>query len=338
MTRLRRFEDYFILLPYAVDVPFDRRPFVNWALVITVVAAFLFQIPALTGQYGAEEKLVPYMLDGWDVPGLFTHMWLHADPIHLGGNMLFLWVFGNAVCAKIGNLKFLPIYLLLGLFAATAHNLFTGGTAVGASGAINGIVGMYLIFFWQNDMDCVFCGMLMLRPVHRTFSVPSYVMILLWLVFDIWGAVAGGGRVAYFAHLGGFIAGALLAILLLKLRWVTMYADEQSLIERFEQWRQDRLEVKLVRIARDEIDKAHEGDPNWRAELDEPIPEQSTEPEIPMAKPVEADPQNKPAILHFACPCGKKIQAPLQHAGKTGRCPQCKQSVTIPIPTAEELT
>lgn len=332
---------FFILLPYAVDVPFDRRPVVNWVLVISVIAAFLFQIPAMTGsQYGAEEKLEPFILDGWNLQGLFGHMWLHANPIHLGGNMLFLWIFGNAVCAKIGNLKFLPIYLLLGLFAATAHNLFTGGPAVGASGAINGIVGMFLIFFWQNDMDCVFCGMFMLRPVHRTFSVPSYVMILLWLVFDIWGALIGGGQVAYFAHLGGFVAGALLAILLVKLRWVTMYADEQSLVELYEQWRQDRQDARLIQAARDAIDKAHENDPNWRRlkDLEESAAEQPPEPEIPTAVPVQAPSSDKPAMLHFACPCGKKIQAPIQHAGKTGRCPQCRQAITIPIPTAEELT
>lgn len=319
---------FFILLPYAVDVPFDRRPFVNWALVISVMAAFLFQIPAMTGVESSIEAIKPFVLDGWDVQGLFGHMWLHADPIHLGGNMLFLWIFGNAVCAKVGNFKFLPLYLLLGLIAAAAHLLLNGEPAVGASGAINGVVGMFLIFFWQNEMDMVFLGMFMLQPVHRTFSIPSYWMIVLWLLFDIWGATVGGGQVAYFAHLGGFFAGMVFAILLIKLKLVTMYRDEQSLVGYFEQWRQDQQDKKLVRIARNAIDQAQAqgvavNDGNGR---DEPAE---------IASPVAAPKQ--PAILRFACPCGRQIKVPIQQAGKTGRCPQCRQKIVVPIPTAEEL-
>ena len=329
---------FFILVPYAVDVPFDRRPVVNWVLVITIVAAFLFQIPALTGQYGAEEKLAPYVLDGWHLPGLVSHLWLHANPIHLAGNMLFLWIFGNAVCAKVGNLKYLPIYLLFGLAAATAHLLCCVEPAVGASGAINGIVGMFLVFFWQNEMDCMFCGIILIRPVYRTFSVPSYVMIILWLMFDIWGAVVGGGQVAYAAHLGGFFAGALLAIVLIKLGWVRMYADEQSLVDLFDQWRQDRQDAKLMQAARNAVDRSAENEPDWESVANhQPAADQAAgDDDVPVAIPVDRPVQRKPVVLHFICACGQKIQAPIHHAGRTGCCPQCHQRITIPIPTAEE--
>ncbi len=303
------------LVPYAVDVPFDRRPVMNWILVISVVAAFGLQISAT---YGAQdmEAVDAFVLDGWRWQGLIGHMWLHADPIHLGGNMLFLWIFGNAVCAKVGNLKYLPIYLGAGLCAAMAHLLLNGEPAVGASGAINGIVGMFLVFFWQNEMDCLFFVMVFLRPVYKTFSVSSYWIILLFLVFDIAGAILGGGRVAYFAHLGGFVGGALFAVLLLKLRWVTMYRDEQSLVGLFEDWKQDREDMKLERMARAGIEKADQ------AEYSEQ--DSSPEPNGPL-------PQTAPAsYVKFTCPCGKEYRAPIGHAGKKGRCSQCQQLLIIP--------
>ena len=83
-------------------------------------------------------------------------MWLHVGLIHLVGSIIFLWLFGNAVCSKIGNIFYLPIYVGLGLIAAASHNIFSNGTVIGASDAINDIVGMYLVFFPENAMDCFF--------------------------------------------------------------------------------------------------------------------------------------------------------------------------------------
>ena len=84
--------------------------------------------------------------------------------------------------------------------------MFTGGNAIGASGAINGIVGMYLVFFPINEITCYFVFLLLPRLI-KEFSLSSIWMILFWLAFDIWGAMRGGGQVAYFAHLGGFAGG-----------------------------------------------------------------------------------------------------------------------------------
>lgn len=299
----------FLLIPYAVDVPFDQKPLVNWLLVISVVVAFGFQYAAV--DQGNEAAVETYVLDGWGWQGLIGHMWLHADPIHLGGNMLFLWVFGNAVCSKVGNLKYLPIFLAAGLGAAVAHLLLNGEPMIGASGAINGIVGMFLVFFWQNEIDCLFFIMFFLRPIVKTFSISSYWMIVLWLIFDIFGAVAGGGRVAYFAHLGGFFAGAVLAVLLLKLKLVTMYRDEQSLVGLIEQWRLERQDSKLEKMAQAELEKAEQS------------PACPVQPELP---------QTATAAIRFACPCGKQFRAPIQHAGRQGRCPICQTLLIIPKP------
>jgi len=290
------------IIPYAVDVPFDRRPFMNWLLVGSIVLVYGMQM--LLDANGEGELIYPYILDGWGVRGLFGHMWLHGGVFHLAGNMLFLWLFGNAVCAKIDNLKYIPVYLLLGFFAAATHLIFSGGRALGASGAINGIVGMFLIFFWENEVDCVW----IFFPYIRRFSVSSFWIIGLWLVYDIIGAVRGGGNVGYFAHLGGFFAGVVVAILLLKLNLVTMYRDEESLVQRFEQWLQDRRDSKLEKQARVAVEN------NKHASL--PSPQSAVAP--------------APAMVRFQCPCGKQIKAPAKYAGKKGRCPQCQQQLIIP--------
>jgi membrane associated rhomboid family serine protease len=220
-----------MIIPYQVDVPMERRPFANYLLIaFTVVCSIALLVQAWTG--GLDGGAERWLLIGWRVPGLFTHIFLHAGIIHLIGNMLFLWVFGNAVCAKTGNLAYPFVYLALGLAAAGVHVLSGGGPAIGASGAINGVVGMFLVFFPQNDISCAWV-VFPIRGGTGTFSVSSYVMIVLWLIFDIWGAVRGGGGVAYWAHIGGFAAGFGLAALLLKTGRITMTRYERSLLDLF---------------------------------------------------------------------------------------------------------
>lgn len=296
-----------MLIPYAVDVPFDRRPVINWLLVGSVVAAFALQVAAAVE--GDETAVEAFVLDGWGLTGLIGHMWLHGGIFHLIGNMIFLWVFGNAVCAKVGNIQYIPVYLILGLGAAATHLLFDGAPAVGASGAINGIVGMFLIFFWQNEVDCLFILFIFFRPIIKTFSVSSFWTIGLWLAFDIYGAAAGGGNTAYFAHLGGFFAGALVAVVLLKLNWVTMYRDEESLVQLIERRRQERQDDKLVKKAMAEVEKS----------------KQMPKLEKPAVKPAQE-------VVRFWCPCGKQIKAPARAAGRSGRCPKCRRTLTIPEP------
>jgi membrane associated rhomboid family serine protease len=229
----------FILFPYRVDVPFNYRPVVNWVVVAAVILIFALQIAeigqyasrrASSEEYAEKSMTMRYALKGWGIKGLLGHMWLHAGLLHLIGNLIFLWLFGNAVCSKIGNFYFLPVYIGLGLAAAISHLLFFDAPAMGASGAINGLVGMYLVFFPENSISCFFCWFFLpQRPVW--FSVRSFWMILLWFAFDILGAIRGGGGVAYLAHIGGFAAGFGLAILMLKTNVIVMESDEKSILE-----------------------------------------------------------------------------------------------------------
>jgi membrane associated rhomboid family serine protease len=270
-------------------------------------------------EYFVLEKIRPFILNGWGIKGLFGHIWLHGGYLHLLGNMLFLWIFGNAVCAKIGNFCYLPIYLGLGVIAGITHLVFTGGNAIGASGAINGVVGMYLVFFPENEITCYFVAPFLLGI--KEFSVSSIWMILFWLVFDVWGAMSGGGGVAYFAHLGGFAGGFVLAILMLKLKLVVM---EES-------YEKSLLQLLSGKKGPSEYESTpyyfgHLGLSEKYLETAEPV---TDEPAKSKSIPLEPEPA-KEEFIHFTCSCGKRIKVPVKYAGKTGRCPKCKLRIRIP--------
>ncbi len=271
-------------------------------------------------------KIRPFILDGCKIKGLFGHIWLHGGLIHLLGNLLFLWIFGNAVCAKIGNMAYVPIYIILGILAGIAHLVFHGGPVIGASGAIMGVVGMYLVFFFENDITCFFLWIYFFRPIVRPFTLSSFWMILFWLAFDIFGAARGGGAVAYFAHLGGFAAGFGLAFFMLKMNWVVMERYEKSLLQMWAQRKQPPPDLY----------GANPGMFPYDLETQKPQPP----PIVPMLNldrktvdiektPSELD-QSKKRLIRFMCPCGKKVKAPVKYAGKMAKCPRCKKRIKIP--------
>jgi membrane associated rhomboid family serine protease len=281
-------------------------------------------------QYYVWGEIRPYMLDGLTLKGLFGHMWLHGGIVHLLGNMLFLWIFGNAICAKIGNLRYIPVYIGMGLIAGISHLIFVGGSMLGASGAINGIVGMFLVLFPQNEITCYFVYIAV-----KQFNVSSGWVILFWLAFDILGAVLGGGGVAYFAHLGGFAGGVVLAILMLKYKMVTMERYEKSLLQIIEEYRHPVVDESPSRYY-DYLGATT----NQQEELPlVPIPPVPFEPktvsfdppEQPQPEKIPLKPQiTKDEFIRFTCSCGKRLKIPAKFAGKTGKCPQCNSRLKIP--------
>lgn len=328
----------FALIPYRVDVPYDRRPVANWLIIVGLILVFALQVreqPRIREQ--TREQLRKYIseghapeeaielaresilertiyrfgLRGWTIRGLFGHMWLHGGMIHLAGNLFFLWLFGNALCAKLGSILYVPIYGTLGLIAGMTHLIFAdAGLTVGASGAINGIVGMYLVFFPENAISCL-C---ILIPLYaKTFVVRSFWMILLWFVFDILGALCGTRGVGYFAHIGGFISGAALAVLMLKQKWLTVEKHEKSLLE-------------LIGLEKAETDKQVRPDsPHWQREWISSDKEKR-EPETTAPEQEKSEQQ----FIRFRCPCGQSIKVARQHAGKIGRCPKCSTRLKVP--------
>ena len=199
-----------LLLPYKVDVQSSRKPFVNYLVMIGIVAAFALQ-PS------SQQPIESFVLDGWSIAGLFGHMWQHMGYFHIIGNLIFLWVFGNAVCAKVGNVFYLPVYIGTGLVAAVVHLIFDVRMAVGASGAIFGIIGTYFLLYPFNSIKCLFWFFVYVRRIR----IAGIWIILLWVALNVLGAVSGYTEgAAYFGHIGGFVGGVILAIILLKSKLV----------------------------------------------------------------------------------------------------------------------
>ncbi len=146
-----------------------------------------------------------------DFPTLFTSMFMHAGWLHLGGNMLYLWIFGDNVEDRFGHIKFTIFYLLCGLaatFAQLAFSLTSNIPNLGASGAIAGVLGAYILLFPQGSVRVLQGG--------RVIPVPALMVIGLWIVLQFFsgiGSIANAGQtggVAYMAHIGGFVAGFVL--------------------------------------------------------------------------------------------------------------------------------
>ena len=153
---------------------------------------------------------------GRDFLTLFTSMFMHAGWVHLGGNMLYLWIFGDNVEDRLGHEKFSLFYILCGLAATFTQVAFGGASNIpnlGASGAIAGVLGAYILMFPH--------GRVRVLQGQQVVSVPAVVVLGLWIVLQLFSGVAAitsaageTGGVAYWAHIGGFAAGLILTYVL----------------------------------------------------------------------------------------------------------------------------
>ncbi|MGR3434689.1 MAG: rhomboid family intramembrane serine protease [Shimia sp.] len=208
------------MFPIRDHNPSTRLPVVTYALIAVNVIVFLsyvglFDDPRAINAFFQDWGLVPAQVSsgrGWD--GFVTSMFLHGGWAHLGGNMLFLWIFGDNLEDEMGHLHFLGFYLLSGLGAAIAQWAvapFSPVPMVGASGAIAGVMGAYLLLFPRARVDIL----LFLVVIIRIFPVPAWAMLGLWFGLQLFNGVssqATGGGVAYWAHAGGFVIGLVLAL------------------------------------------------------------------------------------------------------------------------------
>jgi membrane associated rhomboid family serine protease len=200
-----------------------RTPYVTYTLIAINVLIFLFQITlperALTEfifQWGA----IPNQISqGQDLYGLVSSMFLHGGWAHIFGNMLFLFVFGDNVEDAMGHIRFLIFYLLCGLAAGYAQVLINPASQiplVGASGAISGVLGAYIVLFPRGQIrTLVFLGVF-----ASVILIPAWVQIGVWILLQLFnGFFSLGvrteetGGVAFWAHIGGFAVGALLVFL-----------------------------------------------------------------------------------------------------------------------------
>jgi membrane associated rhomboid family serine protease len=191
-------------------------PIVTYALIALNILFFLVELNG-GESFIMQWSLVPRRFlanPAGDFPTVFTSMFMHAGWVHLLGNMLYLWIFGDNVEDQFGHAKFLIFYLLCGIVATFAQMLFNSASSVpnlGASGAIAGVLGAYIILFPKGQVS-----VLMGRGV---IPMPALVVIGLWIVLQLVSGIgsisqsADTGGVAYLAHIGGFVAGIVLTFL-----------------------------------------------------------------------------------------------------------------------------
>lgn len=218
------------MLPIGDDpVRGGAPPVVTFSLIALNVLAFLLELAqpsegalqafiqawgVVPQEYSAARDLPPTIpLPFWST--LFTSMFLHGGWMHLGGNMLYLWVFGDNLEKMMGAARFAIFYLVCGLAASFAHIVFGPGStipAVGASGAISGVLGGYLLLFPQNRVRVLTRG--------GVAHVPAIMVLGLWIVIQFINGIGSmattteTGGVAYMAHIGGFVAGLVLVKLM----------------------------------------------------------------------------------------------------------------------------
>jgi len=220
------------VIPLRDNNPGRTAPLVTVALIAANVLAFLkarqmealghsavvqgmMMVPAEVTSLRDAPPLAPLHMPLLTV---FTAMFLHAGWLHLIGNMLYLWIFGDNVEDRLGHARFLLFYLLCGLAAAIVHIAHDPSSRVctlGASGAVAGVLGAYLVSFPRAGIQVL----LLLGIFTRIITVPAWLMLGLWFALQVLNSSevsAGGGGVAYFAHIGGFVAGIVLVGVLAK--------------------------------------------------------------------------------------------------------------------------
>ncbi len=235
------------MFPLRDTIPSRHFPLITWILIGINTLVFLFELSL--GKPGLERffylyGLVParYSHPQWaQIAGFpldnywpfFTHMFLHGGWSHLIGNMWTLWIFGDNVEDRMGRWRFLVFYLLMGLLAGTGHFIFNAGSTiptVGASGAIAGVLGAYFVLFPHARI--ITLVPLFFWPLF--FELPAVFFLVFWFFTQLVGGTFAGlqgsvGGVAWWAHVGGFIAGVVLHKFFLPRHSCCPWVDEYGI-------------------------------------------------------------------------------------------------------------
>lgn len=241
------------MIPLRDDNPTRIQPIVTIGLIAACVLVFFYQLalgPRMGQLFVYQFGAIPAVIFGRDslppevvaVPptlSLITSMFLHGGFMHLIGNMLYLWIFGDNIEDAMGRGRFVVFYIACGLIAALSHAFTDTGSVVpmiGASGAISGVLGAYLLLYPRAQV-------LVLIPLgffSQLIYVPAALILGLWFLMQLISGSAsigqGGGSVAWFAHVGGFLAGISL-IGLFKRRSVHFFNPRHYHAHRIERWR-----------------------------------------------------------------------------------------------------
>ena len=210
------------MFPYKDDNPTKSFPSVTIGIIVLNIVVFILQVLSsgdgqrIVFAYGAiphnivslesTQPIHPFLT-------IFTSMFMHGGLFHIFGNMLYLWIFGNNIEDRIGHFRFIIFYLFCGIIAAFSHTLAAADSNVpmiGASGAVSGVLGAYLLLFpYARVHTVIFLGFFV-----QTVQIPALIVIGFWAIIQVVnGLIAQGalnqGGVAWVAHVGGFIAGLI---------------------------------------------------------------------------------------------------------------------------------
>ena len=227
------------MIPLRDDNPTVLWPVVTVALIAANALVFFYELSILSRGSQAldafiyQAGMVPASLTRGPIPGtggystILSSMFLHGGWMHIIGNMLYLWIFGNNIEDSMGHLSFTIFYLLTGTAAAVAHLAFNPASTVptiGASGAVSGVLGAYLVLFPHARVQTL----VMLGWFIRIVYLPAWVLLIFWIGLQLLNQALAPmdprtGGVAYAAHIGGFVAGLVLIPLFRKYRRKTHF-------------------------------------------------------------------------------------------------------------------
>ena len=173
-------------------------PLGNYVIMLLVTITFMLQFLYDSNQ----QYLTGLILQDWSITGIVGHLWLHTGLIHIISNLIVLWIFGRYVCAKMGNANYILAYFLVGLISAVVHLMYDGRPAIGASGAVMGVLGLHAVLCFNR------------------FSILGPWIVLVWYLLNITVGALEASPTAHLAHAGGFIGGIIIASALIRLKIV----------------------------------------------------------------------------------------------------------------------
>ena len=213
------------MFPLKDDNPTNTKPLITIGIIILCTAIFLYQFSSIDiknfeiiNKFGMKPKNIFYFQSIFSYFTLFSSMFLHGGFMHLLGNMLFLWIYGNNIEDAMGHFKFLFFYFLCGLVAALCQAIITPNSdipMIGASGAVSGVLSAYLLLYPKARVHTLIFIFFFITVIR----VPAGILIVIWFITQIFNASLvdpNSPGVAWFAHIGGFIMGIILVPFLKK--------------------------------------------------------------------------------------------------------------------------
>jgi len=210
------------MIPLRSSEPHYTRATVTLSIIAVNVAVFLYQLSLGLNSYAGNRFIMHFGLvpDRFTYSSIITSMFIHGGFLHIAGNMWFLWIFGRGVEDLVGHARYLLLYLACGIAGAILFILINSNSTiptVGASGAIAGVMGAYLVKFPRAHIVTLVFIVIFITTV----DIPAFFLLLYWFAIQFFSGVgsvaysaSSNGGVAWFAHVGGFVAGMLLVMLM----------------------------------------------------------------------------------------------------------------------------